>query len=176
MRRNLVWLLLSFIFMESCLVGAAIGAMVQEKAEAATPLTTPSPPEGNTTFLDGTTWCVALAGVPQMDLQNALDWACGPGRADCSPIQTGGRCFDPDTLLAHASFAFNSYYQQNGNSDIACNFGGAATLTKSNPSYEECSYDTSGSIKSSAPQLSNHKPQITWWKLAMVVLLLYARN
>jgi hypothetical protein len=54
--------------------------------------------------------------------------------ADCKPIQHGGACFDPDTLVSHASYAFNNYYQQNGNSDIACNFGGTATLTNIDPS------------------------------------------
>lgn len=106
----------------------------EEKAEATIPVTTLSPPEGNTTFLGGTTWCVAHAGVPQIDLQNALDWACGLGMADCSPIQKGGQCYEPDNLVSHASYAFNNYYQQNGNSDIACNFGGTAVLTKSDPS------------------------------------------
>ncbi|BBH01150.1 Carbohydrate-binding X8 domain superfamily protein [Prunus dulcis] len=94
---------------------------VEEKADGAIPVTTMSPPEGNTTFLDGTTWCVALPGVSQIDLQNALDWACGLGMANCKAIQEGGACYEPDTLLSHASFAFNDYYQQNGNSDIACN-------------------------------------------------------
>lgn len=112
----------------------ARGIVVQEKEDAAIPVTTMSPPEGNTTFIDGTTWCVALAGVSQADLQNALDWACGLGMADCTAIQVGGSCFEPDTLLSHASFAFNSYYQANGNSDIACNFGGTASVTKNNPS------------------------------------------
>ena len=109
---------------------------VQEKADAEIPVTTLSPPEGNKTFLDGTTWCVALAGVSQIDLKNALDWACGLGMADCRAIQEGGHCYEPDTLLSHASYAFNSYYQRNGNSDIACNFGGTATLTKNNPSKQ----------------------------------------
>lgn len=107
---------------------------MQEKEDATIPITTLSPPEGNTTFLGGTTWCVARAGARQFDLQNALDWACGLGMADCRPIQAGGPCFEPNTLLSHASFAFNTYYQQNGNSDIACNFGGTAILTKTNPS------------------------------------------
>lgn len=111
-----------------------VEGMVQEKEDATIPVTTLSPPEGNTTFLGGTTWCVARAGAPQIDLQNALDWACGLGMADCRPIQAGGPCFEPNTLLSHASFAFNNYYQQNGNSDIACNFGGTAILTKINPS------------------------------------------
>ncbi|KAK3001282.1 hypothetical protein RJ639_021173 [Escallonia herrerae] len=133
-------------------------AMVQEKADASIPVTTLSPPEGNTTFLDGTDWCVAHAGASQVDLQNALDWACGLGMADCGPIQSGGPCFNPNTLLSHASFAFNSYYQQNGNSDIACNFGGTATLTKNNPSYDKCVYAVPGSVDSSAPTLFKYRP------------------
>ncbi|PSS28901.1 Glucan endo-1,3-beta-glucosidase [Actinidia chinensis var. chinensis] len=169
--RESVWIFLGLIMVDCYLVFAR-EATVQEKAEATIPVTTFSPPEGNMTFLDGTTWCVALPGVPQVDLQNALDWACGLGNADCGPIQSGGRCFDPDTLLSHASYAFNSYYQQNGNSDIACNFGGTATLTKSNPSYGKCSYTTSGSVGSSTP-FSKYKPNLIWWKVTAVVMLLY---
>lgn len=90
-------------------------------------------PEGNTTLVEGPTWCVAAAGVSQADLQNALDWACGLGQADCRPIKNGGPCYQPNNLLSHASYAFNSYYQQNGNSDVACNFGGTATITKHDP-------------------------------------------
>lgn len=107
-----------------------------EKSEASSAVIPMSPPEGNTTFLGGTTtWCIALpSGVSQTDLQAALDWTCGLGMADCRPIREGGPCYLPDTLVSHASFAFNTYYQQNGNSDIACNFGGTATLTKTNPS------------------------------------------
>lgn len=108
--------------------------IVQEKADASIPVTTLSPPEGNTTFLGDTNWCVARPGVPQADLKIALDWACGMGKVDCGPIQAGGPCFQPDTMLSHASYAFNSYYQQNGNNDIACYFGGTATLTRHNPS------------------------------------------
>lgn len=94
----------------------------------------PPPPEGNTTFVDGVTWCVAQPGASQDDVQDALDWACGLGMVDCRPIKPNGACYEPDTLHSHASFAFNSYYQQNGNSDVACNFGGTAYLTKFNPS------------------------------------------
>lgn len=123
--------------------------MVQEKSDAVIPVpvgTVTAPPEGNTTFLDGTTWCVALAGVSQADLQNALDWACGLGMADCKAIQNDGPCFQPDTLVSHASFAFNSYYQTNGNSDIACNFGGTASLTKQNPSKLISNFGLLGSL------------------------------
>ncbi|MCL7049340.1 hypothetical protein MKW94_009994 [Papaver nudicaule] len=114
-----------------------------EGADFGIPVTNFSPPEGNTTFLDGITWCIAKPGVSQVDLQIALDWACGLGSTDCRPIGSDGPCFQPDTLLSHASYAFNSYYQVNGNNDIACTFGGTATLTKNNPSYGKCIYVSS---------------------------------
>ncbi|KAK6917111.1 X8 domain [Dillenia turbinata] len=157
-----------------CVMGGRV--RVQEKADAAIPVNTLSPPEGNTTFLDGTTWCVALPGVSHVDLQNALDWACGPGQADCGPIQSGGACYDPDTLVSHASFAFNTYYQQNGNSDIACHFGGSATLTAKNPSYGKCMYSASGSQSSSASALSKYKPSSIWWAIMAILFILYLRS
>ncbi|XP_043689503.1 PLASMODESMATA CALLOSE-BINDING PROTEIN 3-like [Telopea speciosissima] len=168
--------LLVFLMMECFLVSIIEGeGAVQEKAESTIPITTNSPLEGNTTFLGGTTWCVARPGVSQADLQNALDWACGLGMADCNPIQSGGSCFEPDTLLSHASYAFNNYYQKNGNSDIACNFGGTATVVTRDPSYGNCPYSTSGSLTtSSAPSLS--RPSLRWWELFWILLLLYIRS
>ncbi|PHT50268.1 Glucan endo-1,3-beta-glucosidase [Capsicum baccatum] len=172
-----VWIFLSLLVMK-CFVVLKVEGMVQEKEDATIPMTSLSPPEGNITFLGGTTWCVARAGAPQLDLQNALDWACGLGMADCRPIQDGGPCFEPNTLLSHASFAFNNYYQQNGNSDIACNFGGTAMLTKINPSHEKCIYATSGprieDMKSAAPPFSKESLSIKWLKIAMILLLLYS--
>ncbi|KAI4297378.1 hypothetical protein L6164_037272 [Bauhinia variegata] len=172
--RERIWVFLWLVLLESCYLGGAREIAAQEKEEAAIPVNTLSPPEGNTTFLDGTTWCVALAGVSQADLQNALDWACGLGMADCKAIQEGEACFEPDTLVSHASYAFNNYYQQNGNSDIACNFGGTATLTKHNPSYGKCDYSASGSEASSAPPLrGKHHLGFLWWQLVALLLLSY---
>ncbi|KAL5768717.1 hypothetical protein ACOSP7_015261 [Xanthoceras sorbifolium] len=101
-------------------------------------------PDSNVTSSNGTTWCIASTKASEMDLQSALDWACGPGNVDCSAIQPSQPCFEPDTLLSHASFAFNGYYQQNGATDVACSFGGNGVKVDKNPSYDNCLYMTTG--------------------------------
>ncbi|XP_044471035.1 glucan endo-1,3-beta-glucosidase 13-like [Mangifera indica] len=107
-------------------------------------------PDSNVSSLNGSTWCIASTKASEMDLQSALDWACGPGNVDCSAIQPSQPCFEPDTLLSHASYAFNSYYQQNGASDIACSFGGNGVKVDENPSYDNCLYMTAGANKTAA--------------------------
>ncbi|KAK6918048.1 X8 domain [Dillenia turbinata] len=78
-------------------------------------------------------WCVAKPTVPDKIIQEALDYACGSG-ADCSPIEPSGSCFVPNTLLAHASYAFNSYWQKKKVVGGTCDFGGIAMLVSRDPS------------------------------------------
>lgn len=89
-------------------------------------------------------WCVvspvAVAQVDETSLQAALDYACGAG-ADCSLIEPGEPCYLPNTLVSHASYAFNSYWQKTKAAGATCDFHGAAVLTSSDPSVGDCVFD-----------------------------------
>ncbi|CAL0324970.1 unnamed protein product [Lupinus luteus] len=61
----------------------------------------------------GASWCVVRSDASFQALQTALDYACSAG-ADCSVLQPNGLCFLPNTIQAHASYAFNSFYQRKG--------------------------------------------------------------
>ncbi|VVA17540.1 PREDICTED: glucan endo-1 [Prunus dulcis] len=92
--------------------------------------------------LTGNTWCVANGEAGKEKLQRALDYACGEGGADCHQIQPGSACYDPNTLEAHASYAFNSYYQKKARGVGTCYFGGAAYVVSQPPKYGKCELPT----------------------------------
>ncbi|XP_024974910.1 glucan endo-1,3-beta-glucosidase 1 [Cynara cardunculus var. scolymus] len=85
-------------------------------------------------------WCVAKPSVPSEKLQEAMDYACGEGGADCEAISPTGSCYFPDSIVAHASYAFNSYWQKNKNNGGTCGFGGTAMLINSDPSFLQCHF------------------------------------
>ncbi|KAK3042671.1 hypothetical protein RJ639_000923, partial [Escallonia herrerae] len=100
------------------------------------PPTVPPPPHtGPSTAL----WCVAKPTVPDPIIQEAMNYACGSG-ADCDSLQPSGSCFQPNTLFAHASYAFNSYWQRTKVAGGMCEFGGTAMLVTVDPSYDGCHF------------------------------------
>ncbi|XP_011007238.1 PREDICTED: glucan endo-1,3-beta-glucosidase 2-like isoform X2 [Populus euphratica] len=84
------------------------------------------------------TYCTAKQGADPKMLQAALDWACGPGKVDCSAMLQGEPCYQPDNVIAHATYAFNSYYNQMGKAPGTCDFNGVAAITTTNPSHGTC--------------------------------------
>lgn len=99
--------------------------------------TSNNPPSG-VKVTTGEAWCVANAMAGEHRLQAALDYACGPGGADCKAIQPGAACFEPNTMVAHASYAFNDYYQRKGRSIGTCDFAGAAYVVNQAPKMGKC--------------------------------------
>ncbi|PQQ15336.1 proline-rich receptor-like protein kinase PERK2 [Prunus yedoensis var. nudiflora] len=69
-----------------------------------------------------------------------MNYACGSG-ADCGPILPSGPCFEPNSLFAHASFAFNSFWQRTKVAGGTCEFGGTGMLVTVDPSYDGCRFD-----------------------------------
>lgn len=86
------------------------------------------------------TYCISKDGADEKMLQAALDWACGPGKVECSVLQQGQLCYDPDTVDAHASYAFNAYYHQMGMAAGSCYFNGVAAITTTDPSHDTCKF------------------------------------
>ncbi|KAK5835073.1 PLASMODESMATA CALLOSE-BINDING PROTEIN 3 [Gossypium arboreum] len=95
----------------------------------------------------GGSWCVASQSASERAVQVALDYACGHGGADCAAIQPGGMCYNPNTVHAHASYAFNSYFRKNP-VPSSCNFGGTAVTTNIDPSSGTCQYQSTSTTSS----------------------------
>lgn len=114
---------------------------------------------GSGTFLanDTTnqTYCIAMDGVDKRTMQAALDWACGPGRANCSEIQPGEACYQPNDVKNHASYAFDSYYQKEGASAGSCDFKGVAMITTTDPSHGSCIFPGSKKVSNKTNEVAN---------------------
>ncbi|XP_059651576.1 PLASMODESMATA CALLOSE-BINDING PROTEIN 3-like [Cornus florida] len=109
--------------------------------------------------LESATWCVSRSEASDVALQTAMDYACGAG-ADCTPIQSSGLCFLPNTVQAHASYAFNSFYQRKAQAPGACDFSGTATVARTDPSYGSCDYPSSLSTAGGSPTTPTTTPTV----------------
>ncbi|GAB4827290.1 hypothetical protein Ancab_034179 [Ancistrocladus abbreviatus] len=107
------------------------------------------------------TYCAAKEGADKKLVQAALDWACGAGKVDCSPLLQGQPCYDPDNVIAHATYAFDTYYHQMEKAPGTCDFNGVAEITTTNPSHGTCVFPGSSRMNgtfvanASAPSASS---------------------
>lgn len=87
-------------------------------------------------------YCIADEQYRDDELMYAMKWACSNG-AECSALEENKPCFFPNTTKDHASYAFNSYYQNTKHIGGSCYFIAAALLTALNPSNRFSSHPLS---------------------------------
>eukprot|EP00249_Psilotum_nudum_P036855 c8884_g1_i1 orf=136-603(-) len=85
-------------------------------------------------------WCIGKPAAQDMYLFRNIQYACGEGAVDCSAIQPGGACYTPNTMIAHASYAMNMFYQKNGRNWWTCHFNDTGLLVFTDPSFGKCIY------------------------------------
>lgn len=88
----------------------------------------------------GKAWCVVAEGANKTAVVEALSYACSQGNRTCELVQPGKPCFEPDSVVGHASYAFSSYWAQFRRVGGTCNFNGLATQIAEDPSYGSCKY------------------------------------
>ncbi|KAI3987946.1 hypothetical protein MKX01_021060 [Papaver californicum] len=58
--------------------------------------------------------------------------------ANCSALQAGQPCFQPNNIQSHSSYAYNDYFRRMQSAGGTCDFGGTATTTSVDPSHGSC--------------------------------------
>ncbi|KAG5240504.1 glucan endo-1,3-beta-glucosidase [Salix suchowensis] len=89
---------------------------------------------------------------------SALDWACGPGKVDCSYLLQGQPCYEPNNVVAHATYAFNAYFQKMAKSPGTCDFKGVATITTTDQSHGSCIFPGSAGRNDTLPNSTSLAP------------------
>ncbi|KAI3524556.1 hypothetical protein L1887_03214 [Cichorium endivia] len=83
-------------------------------------------------------WCVLNPRVKELDgLAKEIDYACS--LSDCTSLGYGSSC-NRLNLAGNASYAFNMYYQLQGQNDWDCDFSGLSIVTGEDPSVGECRF------------------------------------
>ena len=95
--------------------------------------------------------CKAKTDAAESDLGDALAWLCGqPALDGCKDINAGGKSYEPNTLRAHADWAFEHYY-----------------LT--DESYTSCFFASNAFLEDS----QDHKPPLGHYELTKDGRLMY---
>ncbi|CAI9104347.1 OLC1v1003000C1 [Oldenlandia corymbosa var. corymbosa] len=88
----------------------------------------------------GNLWCIVVPGVNTSYLSQAIINACSQGNGTCDAIAPGKECYEPVSLISHASYAFSSYWAQFRSRGGACYFDGLAMESTRDLSHGSCKY------------------------------------
>ncbi|KAJ6733426.1 BETA-13-GLUCANASE [Salix koriyanagi] len=81
-------------------------------------------------------WCVLNEENKNLTMiADDLSYACS--MADCTRLDYGSSCNKMD-LDGNVSYAFNMYFQMNGQEEDACDFNGLGMIVKTNASRGSC--------------------------------------
>ncbi|KAK6138593.1 hypothetical protein DH2020_027671 [Rehmannia glutinosa] len=82
----------------------------------------------------GKIWCVVASDASLAELEPALDFACRQGNGTCDELAPGKGCYEPVSVVDHASYAFSSYWAKFRSDGASCYFNGLAVQTITDPS------------------------------------------
>ncbi|XVF28993.1 hypothetical protein REPUB_Repub15cG0081400 [Reevesia pubescens] len=100
----------------------------------------PLPAAANNVPYKGKVWCEVAPGVNKMNLPAAISYACSQDNQTCAALSPGKECYEPLSILSHASYAFSSYWAKFRSQGATCFFNGLARETTVNPSRGNCSF------------------------------------
>ncbi|XP_057752507.1 glucan endo-1,3-beta-glucosidase 3-like [Arachis stenosperma] len=86
------------------------------------------------------TFCIGNGVADPKMLHAALDWACGLGKVECSAIRQGQPFDEPDNVIAHSTYTFDSYYHKKGKTLDSCDLNGVVTISTTDPRVQNTSY------------------------------------
>ncbi|KAJ4793127.1 hypothetical protein LUZ62_044373 [Rhynchospora pubera] len=82
-------------------------------------------------------WCVVNNNKDLSNVTASVSQACAS--ADCSSLSPGGSCAGIGWPV-NVSYAFNNYFQANGQSQEGCDFNGLGLITTVDPSVGDCRF------------------------------------
>ncbi|VFQ60277.1 unnamed protein product [Cuscuta campestris] len=85
-------------------------------------------------------WCIPKPSASYQQLIENMSYACN--LVNCSAVQSeaAGACYYPNSLINHAAFAMNLYYQNAGANTWNCDFNNSAVIALTDPSYGACNF------------------------------------
>lgn len=102
----------------------------------------PLPEPVNNSPYEGDLWCVVGAGANVSALIPEVAYACEQLNGTCDALAPGKGCYEPVSVVWHASYVFSAYWTKFRSSGATCHFNGLASQTTTNPSHGLCKFSS----------------------------------